>query len=78
VLVSKLNARVEHQVTFLSGEPGPLCANEALAFAEADRLARECQVDAWLTRDHTHYLRIACHRIEPRVVSPGALMSSRA
>ena len=66
VLVSKLNARVEYQVEFLPGQPGPVCRSEVSAIAEGARLARERQVDAWQTQDHTHYLKIACHRLERR------------
>jgi hypothetical protein len=66
VLVSKLSARVEHRVDLVPAQPGPVCPNEASAVAEATRLAREHHVDAWLTQDHRHYLKIACHRFEHR------------
>jgi hypothetical protein len=32
------------------------------AVATACELARRDHVDAWLTEDHTHYLKIASHR----------------
>jgi hypothetical protein len=69
VLVAKLNARVEHQIAFLPGPPGRVCPSEATAIAEGARLARERQVDAWLTQDHRHYLKCACHRPDCRAVT---------
>jgi hypothetical protein len=62
VLISKLSARVEHQVAIVPAQTGPVCPNETLAIAAATQLALERQVDAWLTQDHTHYVRIACQR----------------
>jgi hypothetical protein len=63
VLVSKATATVEHVVSIVSGhsEDVALPTHEA-AVAAARELAKKGHVDAWLTEDHTHYLKIASHR----------------
>jgi hypothetical protein len=72
VLISRLSARVAHQVAIVPSHTGLLCPNEALAIADGLRLAREHQVDAWLTQDHRHFLEIASHRLELRGGAPPA------
>lgn len=59
VLVSKLSARVEHYVHIVPAHPRLLCPNEASAIADGVQLARQRHVDAWITQDHRHFLKIA-------------------
>ena len=66
VVISKLSARVEHQVSIAPTQLAFVCRTEASAIADGVQLARERQVDAWLTRDHRHYVKIESHRIDPR------------
>jgi hypothetical protein len=63
VLVSKATATVVHVVSIVSGHSEDMTLpTHDTAVATACELARRDHVDAWLTEDHTHYLKIASHR----------------
>lgn len=64
VLVSKDLARVEHTVCVVPESMGSVCANHELAVREALDLAKARGVDAWLTEDHTHFVKLATNRAE--------------
>lgn len=62
VLVSNPSATVEHEVAIVPRAPHITCANHEKAVAEGRQLAEQLKVDAWLTEDNRHFLRIASHR----------------
>lgn len=64
MLVSRDSARIEHEVTIVPEPDASVCANHRMAVKEARQLAQARGVDAWLTEDHIHFLRIASHRPE--------------
>ena len=61
VLVANLSATTEYDVSIV---PGPmfLCGTHQVATAKACDLAHQLRVDAWLTEDRTHFMRLASHR----------------
>jgi hypothetical protein len=61
VLVANLAATTEYDVSVVPG-PLVLCGTHRVATAKARDLALELRVDAWLTEDRTHFLRLASHR----------------
>lgn len=62
VVMSTATATTEHRVSVGANPTGPVCRNHDAAVIMAKELARVLQVDAWLTEDHTHFLKIASHR----------------
>jgi hypothetical protein len=62
VLVSNPTATVEHEIGIVPRPPHVTCRNHDRAVAEGRRMAEELEVDAWLTEDHCHFLRIASYR----------------
>lgn len=62
ILVSKDVARVEHEVSIVPEATASVCPNHDSAVKQAQALAKERRVDAWLTEDHIHFMRIASHR----------------
>jgi hypothetical protein len=62
VLVSRNTARVEHEVSIVPEPAGSVCPNHDSAVSRALDLAQERRVDAWLTEDHIHFVRIVSHR----------------
>jgi hypothetical protein len=62
ILVSRSSGNVEHQVGIVPGPPHESCATHDQAVERACALAKERDVDAWLTEDLTHFLRIATFR----------------
>ena len=62
VLVSKSSARVEHDVSIVPAEPVLVCPTHDTAVEKARELARDRRVDAWLTEDHVHFLKLATYR----------------
>lgn len=66
VLVSNPTARIEHDVSVVPAPRTLVCPNHAAAVAQARELAKNRRVDAWLTGDHTHFLKIASYRDEGR------------
>ena len=64
VLVSKVTASVEHEVSIVPGPAEVVCRNQDNAVSRAKRLAQKRHADAWLTEDHTHFKKIASYRAE--------------
>ena len=62
VLVTNPTATVEHEIAIVPAPPHMICATHDEAVAWAKRMARERQVDAWLSEDLRHFLRIASYR----------------
>jgi hypothetical protein len=62
VLVSKPTAIVEHEICVVPRPPHVTCPNYNRAVAEGRRLAQQLKVDAWLTEDNCHFMRIATFR----------------
>jgi hypothetical protein len=62
VLVSKPTAIVEHEICVVPRPPHVMYSNHNRAVAEGRRLAQQLKVDAWLTEDHCHFMRIAAYR----------------
>lgn len=58
VLVSNLTATVEYDVSIVGGPVDSTGAHYTAAVGRAKTLAAERRVDAWLTEDHIHFLRI--------------------
>lgn len=59
VLVSNLTATVEYDVSIIGGPVVFTGVHYAVAVAQAQQLAAARRIDAWLTEDHTHFLKIA-------------------
>jgi len=62
VVVSKPTAKVEHEIAIVPASPHIVCATHDEAVARANQMARERHVDAWLTEDLRHFLRVASYR----------------
>ncbi len=62
VLVTNPTATVEYEIAIVPAPPHQTCANHDDAVAQGTRLALELRVDAWLSEDLRHFLRIAAHR----------------
>jgi hypothetical protein len=62
VLVSNPTATVEHEIGIVPRPPHITCANHDRAVAEARQLAEKLRVDAWLTEDNCHFMRIGTYR----------------
>jgi len=62
VLVSRVAERVEHGVSIVPGRAELVCPTHDTAIARAQELARQRHVDAWLTEDHIHVLKIGSYR----------------
>lgn len=62
VLVSHPTATVEHDICIVPRSPHITCPSHDSAVAEGRELAEQLRVDAWLTEDHSHFLRIAAFR----------------
>lgn len=62
VLVSRMPARVEHEVSVVPQQAEFVCPNHNAAIERAQKLARERRVDVWLTEDSIHVLKIASYR----------------
>jgi hypothetical protein len=62
LLVANPTATLDYDVTTVGESVSLACANCAAAVAQAVELARQRRVDAWLTEDHTHFLKIASCR----------------
>jgi hypothetical protein len=62
VLVSHPTAVREHQISIVPNPPHALSPTHDAAVADARSEADARGVDAWLTEDHTHVVKIAAHR----------------
>jgi hypothetical protein len=65
ILVSRSSGNVEHQISVVPQLPQESCPTHASAVGKASALARERGVDAWLTEDLIHFMRLASYRTEP-------------
>lgn len=70
VLISNPTATVEHVVSIVPDKPDICCPNQDAAVARGQDLAKDRQVDAWLTEDHTHFVKIASYRPGGGPLSP--------
>jgi hypothetical protein len=66
VLVSRVAARIEHEVSIVPAAAEIVCPNHEVAIARARELAQARQVDAWLTEDNIHTVKIASYRTGAR------------
>ena len=64
VLVSRITACVEHEVSIVPGPAEVVCPNHDAAVRTAQAMARQRHVDAWLTADHLHVVKIGSYRTE--------------
>jgi hypothetical protein len=62
VLVSNPSATVEHEICIVPNPPHIACATHDLAVERGRALANELGVDAWLTEDRCHFLRLGSYR----------------
>lgn len=62
VLVSNPTATVEHEICIVPRPPHITCANHDRAVAQGRQLAEHLKVDAWLTEDKCHFLRLGSYR----------------
>ena len=62
VIVSHRTASIELELAIVPAPPHMVCAKHDDAVEWARRLARERQVDAWLTEDLRHFVCVATHR----------------
>jgi hypothetical protein len=62
VLVSNPTATVEHDICIVPHPPHLTCESLDRALAAGRELAEELKVDAWLSEDHRHVLRIGTYR----------------
>ena len=62
VLVSHPTAVREHEISIVPSAPHAISPTHDAAVTDARSEADALGVDAWLTEDHTHVVKIASHR----------------
>jgi hypothetical protein len=62
VLVSHSTAVREHQISVIPDPPHAMSPTHDAAVSDARSAAEAMGVDAWLTEDQTHAVKIASHR----------------
>jgi hypothetical protein len=62
VLISQPTARVAYEIAVVPDPPHIVGVNRDRAVAEGVRFAEQLEVDAWLTEDHCHFVRIGTYR----------------
>jgi hypothetical protein len=62
VLVSQISACIEHEVSVVPGPPEVVCPNHDAAIRKGREMAQQRHVDAWLTADHLHVVKIGSYR----------------
>jgi hypothetical protein len=62
ILISNPSATVEHDISIVPEPPHVTCPNQTQAVTRARELARERQVDVWLTEDYRHFMKIITNR----------------
>ena len=62
VLVSHPTAVREHEISIVPNAPHATSPTHDAAVTDARSAAAAIGVDAWLTEDHTHVVKIASHR----------------
>ena len=64
VLASRRTARADrYEISVLSSEAHIVATRYQEALEKVRELARRLTVDGWYTADHTHFVRIASHRV---------------
>lgn len=61
VVVSRKSALTEHDVSIVA-HPARAAGRRDDAIAIGCELAEQLRVDAWVTEDHTHFIRLSPHR----------------
>jgi hypothetical protein len=69
VLVSNRKATLVHDLSIVPERPDLSCPNHDSAVGLAREMAKDRGVDAWLTEDQTHFMKIATFRREERMVA---------
>ena len=62
LLVTHPTAVREHEISIVPNAPHAISPTHDVAVADARSEADAIGVDAWLTEDHTHVVKIASHR----------------
>lgn len=62
ILVSNPTATVEHEISIVPRRPHITCANHDQGVAEGRQLAKELEVNAWLTEDNRHFMLVGTYR----------------
>ncbi len=62
VLVSRSSGKLAHEVSIVPNVPDAGWSNHDAAVEKARERARELAVDAWLTEDGIHFMRLASFR----------------
>jgi hypothetical protein len=62
VLVSRPTAMREHEISIVPTEPHAVSPTRTAAVGDGRSEAADRGVDAWLTEDHTHVVKIASNR----------------
>lgn len=62
VLVSHATAVREHEISVIPNDPHAISPTHDAAVSEGRSEADAMGVDAWLTEDHTHVVKIAANR----------------
>jgi hypothetical protein len=62
VLISRSSAVCEHQISIVPEAPHTSSATHDAAVHDGEAEAEAGGVDAWLSQDQTHVLKIASHR----------------
>jgi hypothetical protein len=65
VLVSHPTAVREHEISIVPNAPHTVSPNHDAAISDGCCEAEALGVDAWLTEDQTHAVKIASHRVPP-------------
>jgi hypothetical protein len=65
IVVSNRAATIEHEISVVPDPPQLAYGSQHAAVAKARDLAERLRVDAWLTEDRTHFMRIASYRLSP-------------
>jgi len=63
VLVSHRTAVREHEISVIPNAPHAMSPSHDAAVSAGRSEAGAMGVDAWLTEDHTHIVKIASHRV---------------
>jgi hypothetical protein len=63
VLVSHSTAVREHEISVIPDAPHAMSLTHDAAVNDGRAEAKAMGVDAWLTEDHTHVVKIASHRV---------------
>jgi hypothetical protein len=70
ILVSNRSATLDHDVSFVPEPPHLTRENRTRAVGVASRLARDRQVDLWITENLRNFLLLECHRRAAQGMAP--------